>query len=98
MLYAVYVFMRAGVMRWIQPRKPLPVEASMEPSSGSRKTDITMLCTRHQLRQAWADGRHRRGFPCGQRSDEFRPRQLSIKESQPQSRTFDAMHTTGGDA
>ena len=37
-------------------------------------------------------------FPCGQRSDEFRPRQLSISESQPQSRTFDAMHTTGGDA
>jgi hypothetical protein len=37
-------------------------------------------------------------IPCGQRSDEFRPRQLSISESQPQSRTFDAMHTTGGDA
>jgi hypothetical protein len=38
------------------------------------------------------------GVPCGQCSDEFRPRQLSISESQPQSRRFDAMHTTGGDA
>ena len=28
----------------------------------------------------------------------FGPGQLSISESQPQSRTFDAMHTTGGDA
>jgi hypothetical protein len=45
----------------------------------------------------WSPG-VRRGFPCGQRSDEFRPRQLSISESQPQSRTFDVMHTTGGDA
>jgi len=28
----------------------------------------------------------------------FGPGQLSISESQPQSLTFDAMHTTGGDA
>lgn len=30
--------------------------------------------------------------------DEFPPRQLSISERQPQSRTFNATHTTGGDA
>ena len=49
MLYAVYVF-HAGwgypTTRWIQPKKSTAGwRASMGPSSGLRKTDITMLYT-----------------------------------------------------